>query len=122
MHKTARIMHSRWVEVGTVKEKFIHYRNWGVPHGVEIYWRGTNRAQEFFRWEHLFSLLQERTNLSGLRLVAIASDAKRNLYGRATLRVLFERRPARPAASAGIAAPGFAAPGLPADTSFALPA
>jgi hypothetical protein len=92
-------MQTRWVTIGTVREKFITFRNWGVPDGVAIHWRGTSREQEFFRWEHLFSLLQERTKLSGLVLVAIASNAKRGFYGDATLRVLFARRPARAAAS-----------------------
>jgi hypothetical protein len=115
-------MKPRWVKVGTVREKFITFRNWGVPNGVQIHWRGGNRSQEFFRWEHLFSLLNERTNLSRLRLVAIASDAKRGFYGDATLKVLFERRSATAVAFVGTSPHGFVVPAMPADRFFVPPA
>lgn len=69
-------------------------RNWGVPNGLAMLWRGRVdwcQPREFIRWEHLIWAVRRRCELAKLEAVATACEAQKDFYGGFELRVLVRR-------------------------------
>ena len=76
-------MKDRWITLGTVRSKYVRIRNWGVPNGLQMDWKGRVawcQPTEFLNWSHLIEILRNRFNCSHLQMVGLASRVPRGMH------------------------------------------
>lgn len=69
---TADGRRQRWIVIGEAERCFVRIRNWGVPNGFRMYWRGKVdwcQPFEFDSWTWVRSAIKVRLEMAGLRLV-----------------------------------------------------
>jgi hypothetical protein len=92
----------KWITIGSVKSGHsFMWRNWGVPCGLLMHWRGnTHRFQpmQFLDWPELVAAVRIRLALARLELVALASvvSADRLVRGAVELIALVMRMKRNP--------------------------
>lgn len=86
---------SRWITVGTVQlDWYVIERNWGIPHGLYMNWRGRVswcQPFEFRDWDQLIPCVVRRLRIAGLEAMALACSLDRNCPGEIPLLALVRR-------------------------------
>jgi hypothetical protein len=89
-------LHTRWITIGTFWQHFVFIRGSGFPDAIEIHWRGrfhVFQPWQFLNWEQVTWAVRRRLELSGLRLVSIASGLQTERYVHHPLQVQVARDP-----------------------------